>query len=674
MFRNMGLGAKIGFGFGVLIVISIALGVMAVWRMDNVSRIAKVMDGKNVPAVNMANEVERASRNTMYAARGYVYSEEKSFLDDALKGIALVKENLTKTSELAQNENIDWLGSKAQEASVEIASYDKLFNDTVKATVAMGDQKSNSLQASKKYMDCCYAFIARQDADIKAKADNPETKIVEVLAIEEKIKSMNTIVNYGNSIVSGTWRAIAMRDSKLFQETQKLFESVNVKLDELRKVTVDPEETKLIDECGNAAKEYLACMDAFLKAWTDREELNKTRAPVAAKLLTTAQEAALTGVDETAKGAKIAVSTLTGGIWMMIVGLSIGTFLSIVLALIITRSITKPIKRVIDSLTEGSVQVESASGQVAQASQSMAGGASEQASSLEETSASLEEMSSMTKQNAEGANQATVMANEARSAAERGREAMKRMASAIQEIKKSSDETAKIIKTIDEIAFQTNLLALNAAVEAARAGDAGKGFAVVAEEVRNLAQRSAEAAKTTSSLIEGSQKNSDNGVNVSKEVATILEEIAVAAERVTQLISEVSAATNEQSLGIEQVNTAVSEMDKVTQANAANSEEAASASEELSAQARELNDMVLALTGIVTGAKTSSRSGHHVAKHAPSIAHSSGRPPQRFVTGKLEKRAGWHAPVKKDHVGEQAAKIVDPQQVIPLEDDDMKDF
>jgi hypothetical protein len=70
---------------------------------------------------------------------------------------------------------------------------------------------------------------------------------------------------------------------------------------------------------------------------------------------------------------------------------------------------------------------------------------------------------------------------------------------------------------IDEVVQRTN--AANAqAVEAARAGDSGKGFAVVAEEVRNLALRSAEAAKNTSSMIEESVRNAENGVAINQEV------------------------------------------------------------------------------------------------------------------------------------------------------------
>ncbi|TVR44760.1 MAG: DUF3365 domain-containing protein [Planctomycetota bacterium] len=270
-------------------------------------------------------------------------------------------------------------------------------------------------------------------------------------------------------------------------------------------------------------------------------------------------------------------------------------------AVVIVRTVERPISAIANGLGEGAAQVSSASGQVSSASQSMAQGASEQAASLEETSSALEQLSSMTRQNAENAGQANTTTTEVEQAANRSRDSLQRMSDAIGKIKAGADQTAKIIKTIDEIAFQTNLLALNAAVEAARAGEAGKGFAVVAEEVRSLAQRSAEAARSTADLIRDSQQNADHGVQVSDEVAAVLGQIISGVTKVSSLVAEVSSATDEQAKGIDQLNQGVQQLDGVTQSNAASAEESASVSEELNAQAEDLHNMVAELLHLVHG-------------------------------------------------------------------------
>jgi hypothetical protein len=268
-------------------------------------------------------------------------------------------------------------------------------------------------------------------------------------------------------------------------------------------------------------------------------------------------------------------------------------------AYLFSNSLTKPIHRIIASLTATSQTVSAASNQVSVSSQRLAEGDSEQAASLEETSSSLEEMSSIIQNNADSARQADELTNDTNRVVGKANDSMALLTSSMDDISKAGEETSKIVKTIDEIAFQTNLLALNAAVEAARAGEAGAGFAVVADEVRNLAMRAADAAKNTSELIADTVRKVSEGTGLVTETDAAFSEVSESSKRVGELTGEIAMASRQQAEGIEQINRAVNEMDKIVQQNAASAEESASASQELNAEAVQMKKIVNELVTLV---------------------------------------------------------------------------
>ena len=339
-------------------------------------------------------------------------------------------------------------------------------------------------------------------------------------------------------------------------------------------------------------------------------------------------------------------SVLIAGISAVVIG--------ILVAWAIIVSITKPINKIVASLSQGAEQLASASQQVSSSSQHLADGASNQAASIEETSSSLEEMSAMTKQNADNSQQADNLMKDASKVVDTANDSMGRLTTSMVDISKASEETSRIIKTIDEIAFQTNLLALNAAVEAARAGEAGAGFAVVADEVRNLAMRAADAAKNTAEMIEGTVKKVNEGselVNTTNEAFT---EVADSAAMVGELVGEIAAASREQAQGIDQINTAVVEMDKIVQQTAATAEESASASEEMNAQCVVTNEIVDSLKTLIQGgkgSKTLSRAGDKESSFSNQVDDKY----QQSETS---------LPAKK----------VNPASLIPLGDGGFRDF
>ncbi len=358
-----------------------------------------------------------------------------------------------------------------------------------------------------------------------------------------------------------------------------------------------------------------------------------------------------------------------GGIQNMTSTLILAPIASVMIVgnfLLVGKTLIGKLQHISDGIFESISEMSSAAHSVAGSSQSLAEGASEQAAALEETSSSMEEMSSMTRQNADNAQLANdMMTKEAGPNFQMIGERMEVMKKAMQASVTASAETAKVIKTIDEIAFQTNLLALNAAVEAARAGEAGAGFAVVADEVRNLAMRATEAAKNTQGLISNSTDRIKESMSVYAQISDVLDKNGQIAGKVTELIAEIAEASKEQANGISQVSTAVNEMNGVTQQTAANAEESASASEELNAQAEQMKSYVAELNSVVSGTVAG-----RTIQQKESNDHSG-----------LDSRTQFHqkaltaaAPRRQGRVSFARAKGMKPEQVIPLDEGDFKDF
>ncbi|AVH45509.1 methyl-accepting chemotaxis protein [Agrobacterium tumefaciens] len=240
-------------------------------------------------------------------------------------------------------------------------------------------------------------------------------------------------------------------------------------------------------------------------------------------------------------------------------------------------------------VAENARGIDSGANEIRAAADDLAKRTEQQAASVEETAAALEEITTTVKDSTKRAQEAGNFVSRARTGAEQSGEVVRMAVVAMQQIERSSSEISNIISVIDEIAFQTNLLALNAGVEAARAGDAGKGFAVVAQEVRELAQRSASAAKDIKALINTSNAQVQEGVELVGKTGRALETIVAEVQEINRHVVAIVEAAQEQSSGLQQINTAVNQMDQDTQKNAAMVEESTAASHGLAREAASLN-------------------------------------------------------------------------------------
>jgi methyl-accepting chemotaxis protein len=250
------------------------------------------------------------------------------------------------------------------------------------------------------------------------------------------------------------------------------------------------------------------------------------------------------------------------------------------------------------NIRTGTDCIATASVQISKNSRQLSEGATQQASSTEEVSSSVEEMAGNIEQNTANAQQTERISKKAA-------DSMIEMSKIGKESLDSIKTIAQKITIINDIAFQTNLLALNAAVEAARAGEHGRGFAVVAAEVRKLAERSKQAADEIENL-------SKNSFKITEDSRHLLDALVPEIQKTSQLVQEITSASIEQNTGAGLINSAILQLNAVTQQNAVSSGEMANSAEELSSQAERLRSAVSFFK--LNDDKMVSKRSHHLQK------------------------------------------------------------
>ncbi len=598
--RKFPLGQQLFLGFCAVLALMLLLSGLQVWRMQRVLAEAKELADFHMPMLQQAAAAETAQRTAGYQLVGYSFNRLDEWLKKGRAEIVKVEQAMDQLQQLA--DTYPALAGKLQEAlpifREQLATYRKAVDESERNTLANAQTMEDTVRASGALAKLIQGYRNQQKAELDELAQRHLTP-EELRESLSQLRAADALEAEYVQIRVDFWKTQFSGDIAIANGVIERIGRVEAGVNALLQAKPSEHDRVFLQPALPAAAEFRGYLQQFVALTKENEQVRTRRLAAYNAVLASAAKLGETAEQETLNVANITAQIMMQNRLITYAGVGVAIVLGILLAWVITRSLTRLLRDLIDRLMAGADQTTDAAAQVASASQKLAAGASEQAASLEETSASLEELSSMTKQNAESANQANGSMRQSAERIQQATVAMREMGESIGRIQQSTEETAKILKTIDEIAFQTNILALNAAVEAACAGEAGAGFAVVADEVRALAQRSAQSAKETTDLIAASRQNVSAGSAASTRLGELMQAIQSDTQKVVEQVGHIANVSSEQSQGVAQINTAVLQMDKVTQANASSAEETASASEELSAQAEELRSAVQSLQAII---------------------------------------------------------------------------
>ncbi|SDU23767.1 Methyl-accepting chemotaxis protein (MCP) signalling domain-containing protein [Verrucomicrobium sp. GAS474] len=588
-FAKLSLGKKIFFGFSLLLVPLVGLGLFMLHSLKSIQDATVDLRSENLPAIEVSKRLGKASADLLNAATRLSLTLDPvdsaatlAALDATEKELAAIQADPALASTPAAvrllppfEASFRSFAGTAVAPAADAAAPDPAASPAPSAVPparqggdfaaldsgisAMRDARETLDDTQQNFLTLLGKIASAQRDKLRKDQDSSNTNT----KVAARLELIDAILDKTAHVASETNRNIARQDAEAIAATAKEFDDVLPMIDQLLALTPPERDWKPAagssvglarkDDLSNAqsqAQVFRSFLRNFVISWKVMSKAKEKCAADLASLRTISENitaAASQGVDERSGSTLKHIGSTK---FFAFAALGGTLLLALLMGQVVTRVLTDSVKAVIlqiaNTLSSKTEETLKTAEHFNAAGKEMERQTQRQSEAVRKTASSLSQIAASTKETAVRARQARDMSRETRSAAESGEEAMRTMNAAAEEVRASGEHLrtamgelrefskgiSQAFRQIDAIALQTRILSLNASVEAARAGHHGAGFAVVADEVRNLSHRSTEASRNSGSKVELALQKVEEGVKTSEEALLRIEAILESASRV----------------------------------------------------------------------------------------------------------------------------------------------
>ncbi len=254
---NLTLGKKIGMGFGILIVIAMILGGIAVVNMNKVTGESEKLANEYVPEVDVGAKLRGAANRIMYDMRGYGFTENDTYFKAAQKELDALKAGMKEGRSLASEAvHLRQLSPNLDKIENAMAEYENAMQLTSSQAAELERYRNQLDEHAATYMKASVDFIEGQNKAFDQ--DLAERR--------KKVELAQDLVNLGTSTRVQNFKAQADNDMVLMAKAVERLDGVDGILDEMKRITRDAEDLRRMKAIAESADGYQKAMQGYMQA------------------------------------------------------------------------------------------------------------------------------------------------------------------------------------------------------------------------------------------------------------------------------------------------------------------------------------------------------------------------------------------------------------------------
>ncbi len=341
--QNMSLRQKIGISFGFLLISGGLLGGFAAWNMLKIEKESKKIAHEFVPEVSLLHGIERHALGAMYQMRGYVLSEDTSYLEAGNRQLQLVNHFLNQARNLADaSPHLAMLRTSTGPLYANIEQYEQLVSQTEQANhaltvlrISMGKTIDLLRQTAKQFLENQYALM-QQELVTGMQPENLAKRLSKIIAIQTFVELISTIrMNNLNAKLTG--------EPELLRSSLAMLPEAQQFMEEIQRQTQQTENLSTIEEIFRLTNAYFSDTQVYLQQWLELQQITEQRQAVADEVLNIAETIANDGISETSQLVEATAVLLANTSHIMIIGLMVVIILGAFIAVFMARTIVRPL-------------------------------------------------------------------------------------------------------------------------------------------------------------------------------------------------------------------------------------------------------------------------------------------------------------------------------------------